>query len=253
MEKLKATGARVSYDPETAAALGLTSFEDAADCDILFVVGGDGTILRAVDRYVERGVKFVGLNYGHLGFMSEIGLDELDSFLEAAQAGCLHVDDRMMLEARPSRGGRTLLALNELVLTNRERSKSIRMDLLINGSRALGFHGDGLIVATATGSTAYSLSAGGSIVAPNVPCILVTPLCPHSLSVRSIVVGPEDHVTVRPRGEALYVSSDGRPGNSLEAGEEISIRRAPVKAQFVRLDQETFFRTLKEKLAQWGP
>lgn len=252
-ERLRQTGAQVSYDPETAAALGLAAYHDAANCDILFVIGGDGTILRAVDRYVDRGVLFVGINYGHLGFMSEIGLDELDAFLAAAAAGALHVDERMMLEARLGLEGPTLLALNELVLTNRERSKSVRMHLLINDTPALSFHGDGLIVATATGSTAYSLSAGGPIVAPNVPCILVTPLCPHSLSARSIVVGPDDTLTVRPKGEALYVSADGRPGCVLQTDEQIEIRQAPARAKFARLEQDTFFPTLEARLAQWGP
>lgn len=246
---LAQAGADISYDPETAAALGLGSFKDARDCDILFVLGGDGTILRAVHRYVRQGVQFVGINYGHLGFMSEIGLSEISDFLDAAAAGDLFVDDRMMLEARV--GSKTMLALNDVVITSCERFKSVQMDLTVNGSLAQQYSGDGLIVATATGSTAYSLSAGGPIVSPNVSCILITPLCPHLLSARSIVTGPDERLAVRPAGESLCVSADGRPGMHLGREEEVEICCAPVRAQFVRLAQDTFFPTLKAKLAQW--
>lgn len=247
---LEQSGAEISYDPDTAAALGLKEYRDAADCDILFVVGGDGTILRAVHRYVGRGVKFVGVNLGHLGFMSEIGPDDVTQFLEAAQAGRLYPDERMMLSA--SFGGRDLLALNDLVLSNRDRVHPVQLDLLINGVLAQQYIGDGLIVATATGSTAYSLSAGGPIVAPNVSCIVATPLCPHSLYARSLVTGPDDCLTVSPTSEAMFLSADGRPGIAVQPGEAVEIRCAPVKAQFVRLAPDAFFETLKTKLTQWG-
>ncbi|MBD5559636.1 MAG: NAD(+)/NADH kinase [Clostridia bacterium] len=249
---IEQTGGKVCYDPETAAALGLKSYDDAADCDILFVVGGDGTILRAVHRYVRRGIRFVGVNCGHLGFMSETGLDEVEGFLEAAEAGRLVVDERMMLEARLSGSGERFLALNDLVLSGQERTKCVYMDLLIGGVLAQKYSGDGLIVATATGSTAYSLSAGGPIVAPNVSCILATPLCPHSLHSRSIVAGPDDKLTVRPVSEPLHLSADGRRGRLVRADEQVEIQCAPVRAQFVRLREDSFFPALQAKLAQWG-
>lgn len=250
MNALEQAGAEVLYDPETAAALGLTSFQDARDCDILFVIGGDGTILRAVHRYVRQGVKFVGINYGHLGFMSELGLGELQAFLQAAADGELFLDERMLLEAQA--GSDMMLALNDFVMTGCERTKSVQLDLYVNGALAQEYSGDGLIVATATGSTAYSLSAGGPIVSPNVSCMLITPLCPHSLSARAIVTGPDDVLAVRPVSEPLYLSPDGREGRSIGREEEVVIRCAPVRAQFVRLSPDSFFPTLKAKLAQWG-
>lgn len=248
---LEKAGCEISYDPQTAAALGLETFVSADTCDMLFVIGGDGTILRAVHRYVARGVRFVGINLGHLGFMSEIGLDEVGEFLALVRQGRYRLDTRMMLSAECP-GTPPADVLNEVVITSCERAKTAQMDLLIDGALAEEYNGDGLIIATATGSTAYSLSAGGPIIAPEMACILVTPICPHSLYARSIVTGPESELMVIPRSDALLVTPDGRAGIALSGSAPVRISRAPLAAQFVRLSSNVFFPTLKAKLAQWG-
>lgn len=239
-EILETNGLRPAFDPQTAERLGLTDYTDARECDVLFVIGGDGTILRAVDRYVRCGVRFVGINYGHLGFMSEIGLDEVPRFLTLLESGRAYLDKRMMLEGRA--GTEEFLALNELVIMRRERTKIARMDLMVNGALVEEYSGDGLIIATPTGSTAYSLSAGGPIVAPNVSCILITSLCPHSLNARSIVTAPEDRVTVTARSRDLFVSADGRAGIALPEGERAEMGVSPVRAVFARFSPDSFFR-----------
>lgn len=217
----------------------------------MFVIGGDGTILRAVHRYVERGIRFVGINLGHLGFMSEIGLDEVSEFLTLVRQGRYWLDRRMMLTA-VCPDGCEVSVLNEVVITSCERARTAQMDLLIDGALAEEYNGDGLIIATATGSTAYSLSAGGPIVAPDMSCVLVTPICPHSLYARSILAGPESRLEIIPRSEALLLTPDGRSGIPFDGPDPVRIKKAPLEAQFVRLSSNVFFPTLKAKLAQWG-
>lgn len=249
---LQKSGHVPCYDSQTAKELGLTEYVDARRCDVLFVIGGDGTILRAVDKYVHYGLWFVGINYGHLGFMSEIGLDEVAQFVSLVEQDRVYVDERMMLEARLASHEESILALNEFVIMRRERTKVAQMDLMVNGALADAYNGDGLIISTPSGSTAYSLSAGGPIVAPNVFCILITALCPHSLSARSIVAAPEDQVRVVPYSDDLILSADGRSGLRIDPGTHVEIQVSQVRAKFARLSRDSFFSTLNMKLAQWG-
>lgn len=245
-------GYEVGLAPETAQNLQDKQHPGVKGCGALFILGGDGTILSAVHDYVRQGVPFVGINCGHLGFMSEIGVKDIPKFLEHLEAGTLYRDERMMLELRlPGAKPKKILALNDFVITRTHRTKTAHMDLFINGPQAEHYDGDGLIMATPTGSTAYSLSAGGPIVAPNVRCILITPLCPHSLYARSIVAAPEDEVVVRSSEHTLMISPDGRDPVYVKRNDRVVVRVTRIKAVFLRMAGDTFFPRLKSRLAQW--
>lgn len=251
IEMLEERGYEVGLAPEAAENLHDTDHPGVERCDALFVLGGDGTILSAVHDYVTKGVPFVGVNCGHLGFMSEIGVGDIPAFLEHLESGILYRDERMMLELELPDSTR-ILALNDFVITRTHRTKMAHMDLFINGPRAEHYDGDGLIMSTPTGSTAYSLSAGGPIVAPNVRCILITPLCPHSLYARSIVAAPEDEVTVHSSEHTLMISPDGRDAVFVERNDQVIVRATRTRAVFLRMAGDTFFPTLKSRLEQWG-
>lgn len=249
-ETLKKAGQTVSYDENTARELDLPEWADARDADALFVLGGDGTILSAARRYVPYGVPLVGVNLGHLGFMSELTLDDVEAFVHAVENGEVVYDRRMMLECvLPD--SEPIAALNDFLVARLER-KTARLDLLINDAPADAYNGDGLIVATPTGSTAYSLSAGGPIVAPNVRCIVVTPLCSHSLYARSIIAAPEDRITVRAAHHDLYVSADGTEPVLLRHGEYALFRASSSVCTFLRAESDTFFPTLRPRMEQWS-
>ncbi|MEA4852707.1 MAG: NAD(+)/NADH kinase [Christensenella sp.] len=251
---LEEAGYPVYFDSDTAQALGLRDFMDAKSATILFILGGDGTILRAARKYVKYGIKLIGINTGHLGFMSELNLDDVSLMMEHIRENDYVIDERMMLEARMNKSDPPVLALNDFVITKINRTRMVKLDLFVNGAQAELYNGDGLIVSTPTGSTAYSLSAGGPIIAPNVNCVLVTPICPHSLYARSIVAKYSDTITVRPCSgqNEIAVSADGQEILPLDPGEKVTISRSALSAQFLRMSANTFFPQLKDKLAQWS-
>lgn len=248
---LRDAGVDVLLDEETAEELGRREDGFADDSDVLFVLGGDGTILSAVRKYISLGIPVIGINCGHLGFLSELDPGGVPAFIERLKEDTCFADRRMMLDAALPHGG-TLTALNDFVITRRHRTKMARLELYINGVLAERYNGDGLLVATPTGSTAYSLSAGGPIVAPNVRCIVITPMCPHSLYARSLIAGPEDEVEVVSDQHALVVSPDGLDGEVLGKGERILIRVSQSSALFLRSKPDFFFPGLRSRLEQWG-
>lgn len=243
-------GHSVAYDDETANHLDLWEYDDAHDADIVFVLGGDGTILNAAREYVPHGIPLVGINLGHLGFMSEIGLDDVPDFVERAERGECVRDERLMIEALVI-GQPPIVALNDFLVTRREH-KMARMSLWIGSSLAEEYNGDGLIVATPTGSTAYSLSAGGPIVAPNVKCMLLTPLCSHSMYARSVVVAPDEKITLQSRHHDLLLSADGLKSIRLRQGDFVEFRAAHDTATFLRTSNDSFYSSLSAKLARWN-
>ena len=254
IEALEMADCSICYDAETAALLGLERYRDAAKADALFILGGDGTILRAARKYVSYGLPLVGINIGHLGFMSEINLSDIDNMIRHIKECDYVIDERMMLEASINGKCSKLLALNDFIITKINRTRMVKLDLYVNGTLAEFYNGDGLIVATPTGSTAYSLSAGGPIIAPNVNCILITPMCPHSLYARSIVTKFSDTIMVRPHAgeENVTFSADGQELQYLSEADKVMIRRSDIKARFLRFTNDTFFPQLKDKLAQWS-
>lgn len=235
--------------------LGRTEEELTERAELLVVLGGDGTILRAARLAAGRGIPIVGVNMGGFGFLAELSADELPAALPQLMAGRYEVDERMMLQAQVETGGRsqTLLALNDVVVTKSGVARVLRLRISVSGEPLASYPADGVIVATPTGSTAYSLSAGGPIVHPRVEAIVITPICPHTFNARSVIVDQHDVVTIEvdaPAAEAT-LTVDGRVGVSLAQTPRVVVQRAAPAARFVRLRESSFYTILSTKLA-WG-
>lgn len=226
--------------------------------DLLVTLGGDGTLLWGARLVAELGVPVLGINLGHMGFLTSVTLDGMEAALEKLFLGEFFLDSRSTLEAIVVGGGGgrrdRYLALNDFVIHKGGMARVTRLDLLVGDEEAkekIGrISGDGVVVATPTGSTAYSLSAGGPIVAPAMGCIIVTPICPHTLAVRPLVIHSQETVTVVPldMDSSLVLTVDGQAGTDLSMGESVVIRQAAARVHLVRFPGQTFFSTLRQKL-----
>jgi len=203
-------------------------------------------------------VPILGVNFGSLGFLTEATLPELYPSLEAALSGAVRVEERMMLRATTVRGGQALpdhLALNDVVITKAARARMTDLSVFVGDEFVTHVKADGLIVATPTGSTAYNLAAGGPIVQPTLDAFLLTPIAPHTLTNRPIVIPMSSPVRVQPNiedeREELYVTFDGQAGFQLQAGDEIRICRADRTLRLIRPSTRSYFDVLREKL-KWG-
>ncbi len=230
----------------------------ADEADLLLAMGGDGTFLAAARIAAPRGKPALGINLGGFGFLAAIpsGRGMLDA-LGQALGGRARVEERMMLEAKAFRRGdeiASFLALNDIVVGKGAFSRLFRLRTSISGEPIADFPADGMIVATPTGSTGYSLSAGGPVVDPEVRAILLTPICAHTLSARTLLV-PGDRVIEMmlpdPRGEEVNLTADGQQGIALRAGDRVEARQAPFSARLVTLQDATFYNKLRGKLG-WG-
>jgi NAD+ kinase len=226
--------------------------------DLLITLGGDGTLLWGARLVAEKDVPVLGINLGHMGFLTSVSLDGIEEGLERLFAGDYLLDPRSTLEARLVLEDGTdharYLALNDFVIHKRGMARVTRLELLVGegGQKEEigGFSGDGVVLSTPTGSTAYSLSAGGPIVAPGMNSIVVTPICPHTLAVRPLVISGEETVTVLPldRAGKLVLTVDGQEEAELSLGESVVIRQAEARVHLVRIPGQTFFSTLRQKL-----
>lgn len=229
------------------------------DVDIVVVLGGDGTLLSIADCIgaAGSGIPMLGVNFGSLGFLTEVTLPELYPSLEAALSGRAPIEERMMLHTTTLRNETTYaehIALNDVVVTKAARSRMIDLSVSIGGEFVTRVKADGLIVATPTGSTAYNLAAGGPIVQPTLDALLLTPIAPHTLTNRPIVIPASSSVRVQPVMEdrdEVYVTFDGQAGFQLQAGDEIRICRAEQTLRLVRPSTRSYFEVLREKL-KWG-
>src|SRR2546421_2551775 len=229
--------------------------ELGSTADLIVVLGGDGTLIHAAGLCSGREVPILGVNMGTLGFLTEFPRDRVWEALDAALAGKLHASRRLMLSAELRRDGRVLLSgavLNDVVVSRDALSRLARLDVSVDGSEAATYEADGLIIATPTGSTAYSLSAAGPIVYPTLDAILLTPICPHALTQRPVVLPPSTPVQVRlaSPGE-MFVTLDGERGRPLELGEEVLVRTASHRAVLLKNPDLDPFAILRQKL-RWG-
>ncbi len=224
-----------------------------ARVDALLVLGGDGTLLATAREACHGPVPMLGVNLGGLGFLTTTAEGQLEATLDRLVAGEVIVEPRMMVEARVrARSGRvwTGIGLNDAVIHAADRSRVLRLEVRI-GRTAIGrFAADGLIVATPTGSTAYSLSAGGPIVRPTVEALVATPVCPHTLGFRPLIVGADETLGVRlhganPRGR---LTLDGQVSRLLGPGDEVRLQRARDRVELIALDRDSFYRVLRDKL-----
>lgn len=262
---LRSRGVAVVLEERTAALAGAeppdcviaTGKQVAAQADVLVVLGGDGTLLAAAQLLGGRAVPVVGVNFGSLGFLTEITLAELYPALEGVLTGDYRYQERRMLHAEVQRDGATLAdgdALNDVVVTKAAVvSRIIELNVRVDGVFVSLFRGDGLILCSPTGSTAYNLAAGGPILHPALPAMVLTPICPHMLTNRPLVVGDDSLVAVRlhtPDVE-VHVTLDGQRAVPLASGDLVAVTRSPRTLRLVKSPARDYFEILRTKL-KWG-
>jgi len=263
---LRARGNEARFESATAALMSPSSDRLVADkaslaaqVDLVVVLGGDGTLLSVADSAAAAGVDvpILGVNFGSLGFLTEATLPELYTSLEAALGGRARVEARMMLRATTVRQGEALpdhLALNDVVITKTARARMTDLSVSVGDEFVTRVKADGLIVATPTGSTAYNLAAGGPIVQPTIDALVLTPIAPHMLTNRPIVIPSGSPVRVQPmmaERDEVYVTFDGQDGYELEAGDEVRICCAERRIRLLHPLTRSYFAVLREKL-KWN-
>ncbi len=252
----------VALDGETLRARGLDEppFDPATPHDLVICLGGDGTLL-AIARTAVAGVPILGVNLGNLGFLTEINRGELYPTLVRVLAGKFDTEERSLLEIelRRAAGGprsgeaETFRVLNDAVVTKSALARIIQLTLEVDGHLIARYRSDGLIISTPTGSTAYNLSAGGPIVHPLLPVVVLTPICPHALSLRPFVVSDRSVVEVmlETQREEVYLTLDGQEGTELGHRDVVRITRSPHVVRLVKVNVRSFYDNLRGKL-RWG-
>ena len=230
--------------------------EAATTADLTVVLGGDGTLLAAARMLGDRQVPIVAINYGGLGFLTEVTLDEMYPALERVLGGQFVTEHRMMMNMHVSRAGNSLAdyrALNDVVINKGTLSRMIELEASVDGQYVSKFRADGLIVATPTGSTAYNISAGGPIIFPTMSAMIVTPICSHTLTNRPIVL-PENvriEITLRSAQDDVYVTVDGQVGLKLHMDDRLWVEKSDVAVKLVAPADKNYFDVLRGKL-KWG-
>lgn len=260
-------GVEAIYDENTAALAGngggrrlVKRDEMAQHVDLVAVLGGDGTLLSMAARIARSGrdVPILGVNFGSLGFLTETRIDELYGTLERVLDGSAIYDERDMLAADAFRNGKpedSRIVLNDVVFTKAALSRMIELSVSVSGGFVTRVKADGLIIASATGSTAYNLAAGGPIVHPGVDALVLTPIAPHTLTNRPVVISGNSVVEIRAHvdgtADDVFVTYDGQSGYPLHEGDVIRVRKAAQKLRLVKAFARSYFELLREKL-KWG-
>jgi NAD+ kinase len=261
LQWLEARGVHALYDKETASSLdrpsaARTRQELANESDLLLVLGGDGTLLAAARVAAPRGIPILPVNMGSLGFLTSFTLEEMFPALEEALAGRSSASERVLLGVELYRGSQVIdgqRVLNEAVINKGALARMIELELKIDGAFVCRYRADGLIVATPTGSTAYSLSAGGPIVHPSVESLIITPICPHTLSDRPLVLRDSSSIEVILSGDAesVFLTLDGQKGIPMQPGDRMRIARAHERLKLIQPPRKSYFDILRSKL-KWG-
>lgn len=261
LQWLQGRGITATVEKETAALVPTAAVAVAGkpdlppQADLIVVLGGDGTLLSMARAVGDLGVPLLGVNLGGLGFLTATTLDEMIPALEAFVEGRMAIDERMLLTARLIRNGTRLgeyAALNDVVITKSAMSRIINLAVSVEGQYATAYRADGLIISTPTGSTAYSLSAGGPILFPTMDAVVLTPICSHTLTNRPIVL-PAAHrieVTLRTDQEVM-LTVDGQVGVALREDDTVEVRKAAARIRLARFPHTDFFSVLRTKL-KWG-
>jgi len=223
------------------------------DVDLVMVLGGDGTFLSVARRYSDSDIPFLGVNLGRLGFLTEVEVADLENSLEKLVNHEFSIEKRAMLSVRVIRRGKEVeqtFALNEVTVAKGPLARIIHLDVGVDNALIGSYHGDGLIVSTPTGSTGYSLSAGGPIVAPNVDLVVITPICPHTLHARPIVVAKDSNIAVEVKSaqQDIVLTVDGQHSFCLQFEDMLEISNSSSQTSLVRLHGKTFFDILRQKL-----
>ncbi len=249
-------GIEVLIDTSSASMIGVLGqpFELLCKrCDILVTIGGDGTLISVARRSHSYGIPVLGVHAGKLGFMADLHVSELEDFIQKIADGEYRIDQRAMLEATigTTEGKRTLIAFNDIVLTRPSISKMIHLDVTVDEKSFNTYYGDGVIVSTPTGSTAYNLSAGGPILFPLTNVFVLTPICPHSLTQRPVVLPGHFQMKVKTLDSTVLAIVDGQDMYEFHEGDCIEIRLADAQAHLLHKQEFNYFDVLKEKLS-WG-
>ena len=257
----EARGVRTMYDTETASALhdpskGMSREQVAEESQLLLVLGGDGTLLAAARVATPQGIPILPINMGSLGFLTSFKLEEMYPALEEILAGRFSSSERVMLDVELHRGGEVIerqAVVNEAVINKGALARMIDLELTIDSDFVCRYRADGLIVATPTGSTAYSLSAGGPIVHPSVESWVITPICPHTLSDRPIVVRDSSSVEIHlsKDTESVFLTLDGQTGIPMQAADTVRMRRAAQRLKLILPPKKSYYEILRSKL-KWG-
>jgi len=248
---LKSDQAQVTF----TQPVRVTDVPVAGEIDLVLTFGGDGTMIRALDRYAGLGCPFLGINLGRMGFLLEADADSAEPALEAIVHNHYEIEKRMMLQLLIGEEQRkSVLAMNEVSISRGMSQRMIAMDVLCDHQIVEHYIADGVILSTPTGSTAYSLAAGGPIIMPDVECILINPICPHTLTSRPIILSKDKTVEIilnmREERKGSILSVDGETICSLENGDRITVLRAESSAQLVRFRRNgNFFSLIKDKLS----
>lgn len=254
---LKSAGAEVFFCAKMKEDIPKEKYFDInkEKVDALIVFGGDGTILSIAGEAATADIPIFGINLGHMGFLTEVENDKVEDSCKQLLSGKYHIEERSMLITQYN--GEKYLALNDIVFFREEGIKTakklVRFEIFSNGSAVDTVESDGLIISTPTGSTAYSLSAGGPILSPQIAATLVTAICPHSLHTRPLVLCDSESINIRLNTErGVNVSVDGCNMFNMSQGENLTINKAPVKAKFIRLGDKNFYFKLINKLNKWS-
>ncbi len=257
---LRARGVEIFLDSSSAQVYScpctvLPAEELAGAVDMVTVFGGDGTLLYAARIVGEHEVPILGINLGALGFLTEVNLEDMRTALESMLAGDYSLEGRMMLDVAVLRGSNRVsryLALNDAVMNKGALARMIELEVTVSSQVVTVTRADGLIISTPTGSTAYSLSAGGPILYPTLEAFIITPICPHTLANRPVVVPDDAVVEVRLRhGADVKLTVDGQVGMPMQPDDVLEIRKADAPIRLVQPAGSTFFKLLREKL-KWG-
>ncbi len=241
-------------DMEVADSKHKSLDEVVSGSDLVVCLGGDGTLLRVAAHMKGRSVPVLGINLGSLGFLTEVKQSEVFEELQAFFLNQSQIDRRLMLSAsaksEKTKQERRLVALNDIVISREGLSRMLKLEVRVAGEKLTSFAGDGVILATPTGSTAYSLSAGGSVVHPKLEAIMITPICPHSSALRSMVVAADEKISVRiqPSGGTLkaLLTADGQENFEIDDSYTVEVMRSSTPLQLVKSSKRSYFATLRE-------
>jgi len=234
----------------------INSFSDLDGIEVLFVLGGDGTILTVAAECAVRGIKIIGINYGHVGFLTECEPENYNFAVDLVCSGKYKIQKRSMMQI--DCGNTRRFALNDVVIQRNTGgvnfTNTVNLHAEIDGTTVDNFSSDGIIISTPTGSTAYSLSAGGSVLTPDIRAFILTPICPHSLHSRPVVFSDESVLQAVPEGakKPLVMIVDGKYAGEIENGATVTVKKAEICAEFITADTNNFFNKLLVKLNKWS-
>lgn len=260
VEELEKRGERLLLESQTARLIhregGVDEAELAAACELIVVLGGDGTILRAVHRIGEQLRPLLGINIGSLGFLTCVGPDDMERAVRCIVSRTFVLSPRTLIHAELLRRGATIAklnALNDVVVSRGERSQLVMLEVRVDHAVLTTYNADGLIFATPTGSTAYSLSAGGPILTPDSGAFVITPICPHVLTNRSTVVGDSSVIEIRviDRKQEVFVNVDGRIFHEMHAGDVLRVTKSDLVLPLAMLPGLAFPDILRAKM-RWS-